>query len=296
VKASVVIPTHNGGSLFKSVISSLFHQDFTDEWEIVVIDSESNDGTYEFLENCTLESPVKLKLLKTKKSEFKHGPSRNRAIRACRGEFVALITQDSIPFDENWLECLIQGFDESDSVAGVFGAHLAHVRHAEVIKLEMKNHFNIMNSKILRTSKEWRESENDIRNRQILHFFSNNNSAIRRSTWGNFPFPPVNYGEDQVWARIILEAGYSIRYQESAKVRHSHMFGFMDTYKRMKTEKRFFLRYFGYDLHHDCRKTMLSVTKKIISEMFISLKNGEFPVVYILKRNLSRLLLSLTNP
>ena len=34
--------------------------------------------------------------------------------------------------------------------------------------------------------------------------------------------------------KLVLEK------EESAKVRHSHMFEFLDTYKRMKTEKRFF--------------------------------------------------------
>lgn len=245
MKASVVIPTLNGGKIFESVLASLMTQSLPEKWEVVIIDSGSRDGTVDFAEKSLKENEIEHRIIRISQKEFKHGPSRNHAIGDCRGEFVALITQDSIPCGEKWLESLIGGFNDQ-SVVGVFGPHLPHEGHAAIIQRDLKNHFEIMATKTLRTSKEWRESANDLKTRQLLHFFSNNNSALRRSVWENLPFPPVEFGEDQIWARLVLEAGYSIKYEQTAKVRHSHMYGLLGSFRRKKIEDNYFERYFGY--------------------------------------------------
>jgi hypothetical protein len=84
--------------------------------------------------------------------------------------------------------------------------------------------------------------------RQLLHFYSDNNSALRRDVWNLIPYPEVNYGEDQVWARKIIEAGYTKIYAPSACVYHSHNYNSDETYARSKTEAAFFFEHFGYEL------------------------------------------------
>ena len=45
IKASVIIPTLNGGKLFIKVCNSLIEQNFNDHWELVIIDSGSSDNS-----------------------------------------------------------------------------------------------------------------------------------------------------------------------------------------------------------------------------------------------------------
>ena len=284
MKASVVIPTLNGGKIFENVITSLLAQSFPEKWEVVIIDSCSTDGTVAFAEKALKEKDVEHRIIRTSKLEFKHGPSRNQAIRHCRGEFIALLTQDSIPCDERWLESLIGGFT-NQCVAGVFGPHLSHVGHPAIIQRDLENHFKVQATKILRTSSEWRESANDLKTRQLLHFFSNNNSALRRSVWENLPFPPVDFGEDQIWARLALEAGYSIKYEQTAKVRHSHMFGLMDSFKRNKIEEKYFERYFGYTTGKYGIEVIISRLWKDIK--FSIVKRRPSDLFYVFVKNLS---------
>jgi GT2 family glycosyltransferase len=63
--------------------------------------------------------------------------------------------------------------------------------------------------------------------------FSNVNSAIRRELWERFPFADeVAFAEDQDWARRVLLAGYAIRYEPEAVVRHSHAYTIRSAFRR----------------------------------------------------------------
>ena len=86
---------------------------------------------------------------------------------------------------------------------------------------------------------DYREYNENEKIRQKLTFFSNNNSAIRKSVWASIPFPDVLFGEDQTWAKIILEMGYKTSYRKDSVVYHSHDYGFMETFERTSIEVRF---------------------------------------------------------
>ncbi len=289
MKASVIIPTYNGGNILVEVVNSLIVQQFSKKWEIVLIDSESTDASLSKISTLISKNSIKLKVISIDRSNFRHGTTRNQAISQCSGEFIALLTQDSIPTDKYWLQQLINGFDR-DEVAGVFGEHKAHKYHPKIIARDLNHHFHLMSQTKYRTSREWFASKHDLQKQQLLHFFSNNNSAIRKSVWKNFRFPPVNFGEDQTWARFILEAGYSIKYQSGAKVYHSHKFGMLDTYKRAKTEKTFFRKYFGYKIYGKEKKKFFKFCNQIYSDTSYSISRKEFPICYIISKALGSLL------
>ena len=42
--------------------------------------------------------------------------------------------------------------------------------------------------------------------RQFLHYYSDNNSCLRKSYWEIFPYQDVDYGEDQLWADWIIKS------------------------------------------------------------------------------------------
>ena len=285
MKASVIIPTYNGGRILVEVIESLINQQLTEKWEIVLIDSESTDGSISKISAIASKHSIKLKVIKIDRFNFRHGTTRNEAISQCSGEFIALLTQDSVPIGKYWLEYLLEGFDR-DEVAGVFGEHKAHKHHPRIIARDLDRHFHLMSKMEYRTSRDWFQSKQDSQKQQLLHFFSNNNSAIRKSVWNNYKFPNVDYGEDQTWARFILEAGYSIKYQSSAKVYHSHKFGMFDTYKRAKTEKAYFRKYFGYKIYGKEKKKFYKFCKQVYNDSRYSISKKEFPVSYIIMKAL----------
>jgi hypothetical protein len=86
--------------------------------------------------------------------------------------------------------------------------------------------------------------------RQYLHFFSDNNSCLRRSAWEKFPYADVKFGEDQLWANAIIEAGLTKVYSPFAIVYHSHDYTPDQWYKRATEEAEFFLEHFGYKVYN----------------------------------------------
>ena len=99
--------------------------------------------------------------------------------------------------------------------------------------------------------------------RQTLHFFSNNNSGLRRTVWESIPFPEVDFGEDQTWAKKVIEAGKTIKYEKESIVYHSHNFKISDLIKRNCIELNFFERKFDYKLNYSVNTIYRNFFKKI---------------------------------
>ncbi len=244
--ASVIIPTYNGGELFKKVISTLRRQRTPWPFEIVVVDSTSTDGTAEF---C-LES-ADIVFMQIPQSEFSHGRTRNQAAAKARGEFIAFLTQDAEPADEFWLYNLVTTLERYPNAAGAFGRHVPWPEHSPFIKRDLCLHFVQFDEQPVAVSKATdgqRWNAGDIHWKQFLHFYSDNNSCLRRSIWQRIPYPDIPYGEDQVWARQIIEAGYEKVYARDAVVYHSHDYDENETRDRAEAECLFFKESFGYDL------------------------------------------------
>src|SRR5690242_9063488 len=98
MKATVIIPTKNGGDLFRSVLQRVLEQQTPWPFEVLVVDSGSSDGTVEFVRT---QPTVRLHTIEPQ--QFGHGRTRNLAISLARGEFAALITQDALPAHDQWL-------------------------------------------------------------------------------------------------------------------------------------------------------------------------------------------------
>jgi hypothetical protein len=120
IKASVFIPTYNGGEVFKTVIDMVRHQRSPWRFEIIVVDSSSSDGTGDFCRSAT-----DIVFEQIAQSEFSHGKTRNRGVELAQGEFVAFLTQDALPTDEFWLYNLVSLLEACPNAAGAFGRHLA---------------------------------------------------------------------------------------------------------------------------------------------------------------------------
>lgn len=90
---SIVMATHNRAHLLQETITSLLGQTFQD-FEIIVADDASNDGTPALLEVLKQKDPR----IRTCRSEQNIGPgaARNLAVQQALGEFIAIMDDDDI--------------------------------------------------------------------------------------------------------------------------------------------------------------------------------------------------------
>jgi glycosyltransferase involved in cell wall biosynthesis len=260
LKASVVIPTLNAGPVFEKVLGAVTAQSAPWPYEILVIDSGSTDGTRELVQRFPT-----VRLHTIEKAEFDHGETRNLGVRLTSGEFVAFLTQDAMPTGPDWLFNLVAASEQfGEKAAGAFGRHLAWPDACPFTRRDTDAHFSRLGDYPLYLDKstDAKRYRKDEAWRQFLHFFSDNNSCLRRSAWEKIPFRKTKYGEDQLWARDILDAGLGKVYAARAVVYHSHDFGEEQTFERSKTEGAYFRHFFGYTLMNN-KKALASTLEKL---------------------------------
>jgi len=268
MKASVVIPTKNAGAQFRSVLEAVLEQKTPWEYEVLVVDSGSSDGTVEYV-----QSVHGVRLHQIPARDFGHGKTRNLGISLTSGEFAVMITHDALPASNRWLVELVNAVEQSEDVAGAFGRHLAYEHDGPFLERDLRLHFDgfLQWPSVVRMEDEGRY-KTDVGYRQVLHFLSDNNACLRRSVWEKIPYPEVDFAEDQLWAKQIIEAGYAKAYADKAVVYHSHTFGFIELCRRSFDEARALQRLFGYELCPTISQ-MLVQSMRTTANDFMYLKN-----------------------
>lgn len=112
-RVSVIIPSWNGADLLEVALASLREQNFRD-YETIVVDNGSTDGTVEMLD-ARFGEVRQIRLPENRG----FAPAVNDGIRAARGEIIVLLNND-VRVEPAWLGALVAALDahaEAGSVA-----------------------------------------------------------------------------------------------------------------------------------------------------------------------------------
>jgi rhamnosyltransferase len=263
VYVSIIIPTKNAGDRLDSVLKGIFASRVDFGYEVIVVDSGSHDNTKKIIER----HPVKL--IEIEPLSFSHGGSRNTGADNAAGEILVYLSQDAMPKDERWLASLVSGFKGRDT-AGIFGRQIPDESSSALEKFFLQ--YVYPDYKIIKDSLN---PDNCIL--QDI-FFSDVNSAIRKSEWENNKFrEDLIMSEDQAWSRDMLMKKKKIVYEPVAAVYHSHNY----------TIRRLMMRNFDSGLSlkgiikAPFRRNLLYEIKYIKSAMLYFIKNRHYRYLFI---------------
>ena len=255
---TVAIPVLNGARHLDEVLEAVRAQRIDRELEILIVDSGSTDGS---LEIARRHGAV---VHEIDRSDFSHGGTRNRMMAMARGEHVAFLTQDATPAHDGWLAALLEGFDQADDVAAVFGPHEARPDASHMIKSEMERHFaswgnggTEIDVQRLDTSSQGIAAYRDFPGQ--LTFLSDVNCAIARWAWEQVPYREVPYAEDQLLGRELIEAGFAKVFHPDARVLHSHDYPPVAFFRRYFDEFRSLREVLGFRQPWGPRQTLRDV-------------------------------------
>ena len=232
LKVSVCIPTFNGMDNLPELIESLKSQDFV-ELEIIAIDSNSTDGTWEFL-----QSHPEITSLQIPQSEFSHGGTRQRLAQMATNEIVIFLTQDATPngplfaYTHAYLHKTL-----GERVGAVLGAQHPRTHSATAIAQRVQRTFKDLGP----ATGVVVYRNDDLMKRfygiQPLSFLSDVNASYKKYLLvGDVPFRDVPYAEDQFMARDLLAKGFDIVYSPQADVLHANEISIRDYAKRIEDE------------------------------------------------------------
>ena len=111
-EVSIIIPNYNGGSFIRDCIDSLKIQSYRD-FEIIVVDNDSKDGSADIVEN-------EYKDVRIKRLDQNYGFSRavNEGLRMSGSPFVLLLNSDTRA-EEGFVEALVETIKRDDRIFSV---------------------------------------------------------------------------------------------------------------------------------------------------------------------------------
>ena len=101
MKASVIVPTRNGGKCLEQLFKTLREQTFRPV-QILVVDSSSDDDTQNICKAFGAD------FIQIDAKTFDHGGTRNLAASRATGDILVFMTQDALPRETGCLENLIR--------------------------------------------------------------------------------------------------------------------------------------------------------------------------------------------
>ncbi|MBI2416183.1 MAG: glycosyltransferase [Candidatus Kerfeldbacteria bacterium] len=117
MKISIISPSFNQAQFIGSMFESVLQQPYPN-WEIVVADGASTDGTVALLQQYHQRYPEKIRYI----SETDTGQSNalNKALRLCTGDIIAWLSTDDY-YEPNIFQYVVDIFTQQPDVMVVYG-------------------------------------------------------------------------------------------------------------------------------------------------------------------------------
>ncbi|MDB6066683.1 MAG: hypothetical protein JWR26_2891 [Pedosphaera sp.] len=212
---SIIMRSFNEGWALRETLPALMAQEYKN-WELIVIDSGSTDGSVELIRSARPRHFIQIK-------PEEYNPSRvmNHGMRLARTEFGIFLNADATPQGANWLRPLVQALLEPRNAA-VFGRQIPRPDCRAVYACDYDRCFGPE-----RESAKWD------------HFFSMVSSGLRKDVWAKRGFlEKMQYSEDDEYTRWCRSKGYRVVYCPETVVMHSHNYTPAQAYKRIFGEAK----------------------------------------------------------
>ena len=209
---SIIIPTFNRIDILPEVLAGLEKQESAPEFEVIVIDDGSTDGTGEWLKQRHWTVPHRFE------SRPNEGPAaaRNRGVAIARGERVAFLGDDTVP-SAGWLAAHVaalrdHGGDELLAVLGYTGWHR---------RMRLNPFLQYINDYGLQFGYALIDDPDDV----PFNFFYTSNISLPRALVLEEPFNlafPYPAWEDIELSYRLKAMGLRMVYEARAEVAHDH--------------------------------------------------------------------------
>lgn len=266
---SIILLTHNKLEYTKLCIESIRKFTPKKQYEIIVIDNQSDDGTVEYLKS---QSDIK-----TIYNDYNAGFPKgcNQGIKIAKGESILLLNNDTI-VTPNWLNQLDKALYSNDKI-GAVSAISNSCSNGQSIKVnynsieEMINFSSIINIKKV-------EEQYELRQHLVGYCYLVKKSVIDKVGLLDEIFTPGNFEDNDISYRII-SSGYDLLLCKNVFIHHFGSISFNSTNKNyvdlLTKNRKVFSNKWGFDIEYN------STIRGDLINMMTHNKNQEINVLDI---------------
>lgn len=190
---SILIRNLNESKNLKHTLAALDKQVTDFEYEIVLIDNESDD------DSTSVAEKNGCKVFTLKRDAFTYGHALNYGISKCSGEIILVLSSHVILLNEYFLKNIPAYFKEEKVAALRF--------------VQASNPMDAANSIEHGTRQLTYSIDQDFGWNNWDNFMVNHCAALRRKSWQLQPFDEnIFSSEDKLWSLEILKKGFTILY------------------------------------------------------------------------------------
>lgn len=240
---SVIIVNYNTLELTKNTINSVLEKTQCIEYEIILVDNASTDGSIDYFE----EKPNGKIIFLKNKENLGFGKANNKGIEIAKGKYIFLLNSDTLLIN-NAIKILFD-YMESNPKIGVCGGNLydielspAHSFKKELITLI--NEFDFFKNKIARIVLKKRLDFNYKDIPLEVGYITGADMFIRKKVLeesGNFDDDFFMYFEETELTYRIKKLGYKVMSVSEAKI--IHLEGKSSIFKEKKIKMSFESKY-----------------------------------------------------
>ena len=223
LEVDIVIPIYKGEKYIEPLISSLRMQKKITIKRIVFAITDGKDSETQYAIDYAKNNNISFFVVE--KENFSHSLTRQKAIiDYCSSNLVVMISQDIKIFENDVIYNLAKPISDEECVYS-YARQICSNRTIEKYIRE-KNY----------PSDSYVVSSSDVEKMQIMAFFASDAcSAYNREVFillGGYGGYDIMMGEDMLYSKIILDAGYKKKYCANAIVEHSHKYSLKQLYDR----------------------------------------------------------------
>ena len=264
VKASIIVLCFNGlEDVTRPCLDSIYRNTRVDDFELIVVDNASSDGTADYLRQFEKMHPnIKIQLNEMNKG---YAGGNNDGMQLAQGEYLVLLNNDTL-VPPNWLDRLLFPL-ETDNSIGMVGPVTNSAGNEQRIELPGLNEDNYEN-----VAAKYIERQKDIWfTTAKLGFFC---VAMRRALFERVGHLDEDFGigmfEDDDYCARVLACGYKLVVTEGCFVYHKGSMSFKklssETYRAIFDKNRaiYFSKHHALWTYSDIAKALW---KKIIDDL-----------------------------
>jgi rhamnosyltransferase len=217
---TILMRSYNEAWALRDTLPALQAQEYRN-WELIVFDSGSNDGSVELIRAAKPREFIQL-------LPHDYNPSRvmNQGMELSRTDLVLFLNADATPQGRDWLRPLVSALQDPRNAA-VFSRQIPRPDCKAVFAHDYERCFGPSSPSASTRQAHARESA------KWDHFFSMVSSGLRKDVWARRGFlESMQYSEDDEYTRWCRTAGYRVVYCPESVVMHSHNYTPRQAYKR----------------------------------------------------------------